>query len=77
MSETHTLLVLYDLRHSAAWERVTRHRSYWGKSHTCVHYLEENVVVLEFRPTTDQRWRPWEDVRMSWILDEDLEGKTA
>ena len=77
MSETHTLLVVYDIRDAAGWETANRHRNYWGKTHTRVHYLEENVVVLAFHPAPDERWRGWELVRLSWILGEDLEERAA
>jgi hypothetical protein len=71
------LVVVYDIRDVAGWETAIRHRNYWGKTHTRVHYLGENVVVLAFHPAPDCRWRPWELVRLSWILDEDLEGRAA
>ena len=62
------LLVVYDLRDPAARQAAHHHRNYWGKTHTCVHYLEENVVVLAFRPAPDCRWQAWEGVRRRWIL---------
>jgi hypothetical protein len=71
------VLVVYDLRDPLAWRAAHRHRNYWGKTHTRVYYLEENVVVLAFRPAPDERWRAWELVRLSWILNEDLEGRAA
>jgi hypothetical protein len=72
-----TLLVAYDIQDTAGWETANRHRNFWGKTHTRVHYLEENVVVLVFRPAPDQRWRPWESVRMGWILEELQESEAA
>jgi hypothetical protein len=77
MMVSDAVIVVYDLRDAAGWETANRHRNYWGKTHTRVHYLEENVVVLVFRPAPDQRWRPWELVRLSWILGEDLEDRAA
>jgi hypothetical protein len=71
------LLVVYDIGDAAGWETANRHRNYWGKTHTRVHYLSDDRVLLVFRPAPDERWRPWELVRLSWILDEDLEGRAA
>ena len=70
------LAVVYDLRRPVGWETANRHRNYWGKTHTRVYYLEENVVVLVFWPSPDERWRPWEDVRQAWI-ERDLHGGEA
>jgi len=70
------LIVVYDLRRPAGWETANRHRNYWGKTHTRVHFLEENVVALVFRPAPDQRWRPWESVRLAWI-ERELQGSEA
>jgi hypothetical protein len=71
------VIVIYDLRDPDQWRAAHRHRNYWGKTHTRVHYLEENVVVLAFHPAQDEGWRPWELVRLSWILGEDLEERAA
>jgi len=70
------LVVVYDIRDDDGWRTANRHRNYWGKTHTRVHYLAEDVVVLTFRPAPEQRWRPWERVRQSWILEE-LQGSEA
>jgi hypothetical protein len=70
------LLVVYDIGDAAGWETANRHRSLWGKTHTRIHYLEENVVVLVFRPARQERWRPWEGVRRAWIESE-LQGSEA
>jgi hypothetical protein len=67
------LIAIYDISGDDGWRTANRHRSYWGKTHTRVHYLEENVVVLAFRPAPDQRWRPWEAVRRAWI-ERELHG---
>jgi len=61
-------LAIYDIRDDDGWRTANRHRDYWGKTHTRVHYLEENVVVLAFRPAPDCRWQAWEGVRRRWIL---------
>lgn len=42
-------LVIYDLRDPEAWMRAHRERAAWGKSHTVVHVLDSDHVVLEFR----------------------------
>jgi hypothetical protein len=70
------LVVAYDLRDDG-WRTANRHRNYWGKTHTRVYYLEENVVVLAFRPAPDERWRPWERVRAGWILEQLQESEAA
>ena len=70
------LLVVYDIRDDDGWRTANRHRNYWGKTHTRVHYLEENVVVLAFRPAPDSRWQAWEQKRSEWILGE-LQGSEA
>jgi hypothetical protein len=62
------VIVVYDLSDPDAWEAAHRHRGFWGKTHTRVHYLEENVVVLAFHPAPDERWRVWERARLEWIL---------
>jgi hypothetical protein len=71
------LIVIYDIRDAAGWETANRRRNYWGKTHTHVHYLDYDHVALVFRPAPDESWRSWELVRLSWILDEDLEGRAA
>ena len=71
------VIAVYDIKDAAGWETANRHRNLWGKLYTRVYYLEEDVVVLAFCPAPDQRWRPWELVRLSWILDEDLEERAA
>lgn len=70
------LLVVYDIQDTAGWETANRHRNYWGKTHTRVYYLEENVVVLAFHPAPNQRWRSWESVRLECILEQ-LQGSKA
>jgi len=74
---TAQLLVVYDLRDPDAWQAAHRHRNYWGKTHTHVHYLEENVVVLTFRPAPDSRWQAWEQKRSEWILGELEQSEAA
>jgi hypothetical protein len=71
------MIVVYDLGDPDAWQAAHRHRNYWGKTHTRVHYLEENVVALVFRPAPDEGWRSWELVRLSWILNQDFEDRAA
>jgi hypothetical protein len=71
------LLVVYDIRDDDGWRTANRHRNYWGKAHTHVYYLEEDVVVLAFRPAPDERWRLWERVRQSLILGELEQSEAA
>ena len=64
------LLRVYDLRDPAAWRAAHRHRGFWGKLYTDIHYLDTDHVVLVFRPAPDERWRAWEQVRLEWILED-------
>jgi len=79
MSEWHDLpdlLVAYDIRDPGAWQAARRHRALWGKLYTDIHALDHEHIALVFR-SAGERWRAWELVRLSWILDEDLEGRAA
>jgi hypothetical protein len=71
------LLVAYDLRDPDAWQAAHRHRASWGRLYTDIVALDLDHVALVFRPAPEERWRPWELVRLSLILDEDLEGRAA
>ncbi len=64
------LVRIYDLRNPDAWRAARRHRGDWGKLYTDIHYLEDEHVVLVFRPAPDERWREWEAVRLEWILED-------
>ena len=65
------LLRVYDLRDPDAWRQAHRHRGFWRKLYTDIHVLDEDHVVLLFRPAPDERWRAWEKVRMGWILEDE------
>ncbi len=65
------LLWVYDLRDPDAWGQAHRHRGFWGKLYTDVHTLDLDHVALVFRPAPDERWRAWEAVRLSWILEDE------
>jgi hypothetical protein len=71
------VIVVYDLRDPDAWQAARRHRSTWGKLYTDIYDLDLDHIALVFRPAPDERWRPWELVRLSWILDEDLGDRAA
>jgi hypothetical protein len=71
------VIVVYYLRDPDQWQAAHRHRASWGKLYTDVHILGYDHVALVFRPALDEGWRSWELVRLSWILDEDLEGRAA
>jgi hypothetical protein len=71
------LLVVYDLRDRGQWQAAHRHRAFWGKLYTDIYDLGSDCIALVFRPAPDEGWRSWELVRLSWILDEDLEGRAA
>jgi hypothetical protein len=66
---TEPFAIVYDLRDPDATALAHRHRSYWGKLDTEIHPLDNDHVVLVFRPSPDPRWRPWEKVRRAWILE--------
>jgi hypothetical protein len=61
--------ILYDLRDPAAGARAHRHRNWWGKLYTDIHILDNDHVLLVFRPDPDARWLAWEEVRRGWILE--------
>jgi hypothetical protein len=65
--------VVYDLASPGALKASHRHRAFWGRRFTEIHELDNDRVALVFRPSPDARWRPWEQVRRRWILD-DLRG---
>ena len=71
------VIVVYDLRDPDARQAAHRHRSFWGKLYTDVHALDDHRVLLVFRPAPDQRWRPWESVRLGWILEQLQESEAA
>jgi hypothetical protein len=61
--------ILYDLRDPVAWKRAHRHRNWWGKLYTDIFVLDNDHVLLVFRPADEPRWRPWEEVRKDWIME--------
>jgi hypothetical protein len=69
-------IVVYDLRDPDQWQGAHRHRATWGKLYTCIYPLDYDHIALVFR-SAGERWRPWELVRLSWILGEDLEARAA
>jgi hypothetical protein len=60
---------VYDLSDPDAWEAAHRHLGYWGALYTDIHALDADHVALVFTPAPDERWRPWERVRLEWILE--------
>jgi len=62
--------VLYDLRDHNAWRDAHWHRALWGRSFVDYHVLDEDHVILVFRPSPDLRWRAWEAVRKGSTLGE-------
>jgi hypothetical protein len=69
--------IIYDLRDPGAWQAAHRHRCLWGKLYTDIYDLGSDCIALVFRPAPDEGWRSWELVRLSWILDEDLQRRAA
>jgi hypothetical protein len=79
VSESHDLpdlLVVYDLSDPDQWQAAHRHRAIWGRRFTDIHPLDYDHIALVFRPAPDCRWRPWESVRLGWILEQ-LQGSEA
>jgi hypothetical protein len=70
------VVIIYDLRDPDQWQAAGRHRGYWGKLYTDIYPLDYDHIALVFR-SAGERWRAWELVRLSWILDEDLEARAA
>jgi hypothetical protein len=70
------IIVVYDPRDPGTQQAAHRHRVAWGKLYTDIHALDYDHIALVFR-SAGERWRPWELVRLSWILDEDLEARAA
>jgi hypothetical protein len=69
-AEVLPLVRVYNLRNSEAREAARRHRAFWGRTHTQIVLLDEDHVLLVFRPAPDERWRPWEKIRLRWILED-------
>ncbi len=51
------LVRVYDLRDPDARRASHRHRGFWGKLYTDIHFLDAAHVALVFRPAPDERWR--------------------
>lgn len=62
------LTIVYDLRDAGAWREAHRHRRLWGHRFTSYYVLDQDHIVIVFRPG-GERWEPWERVRLGWILD--------
>ncbi len=43
-------LVLYDLRDPEAWDRAGRERRAWGRERAVSHAVDNDHIVIEFRP---------------------------
>ena len=71
------LLVVYDLRDVVAWQAAHHHRAAWGRLYTDIVALDYDHILLMFRPAPDCRWRPWESVRLGWILEQLQESEAA
>lgn len=44
------MIVVYDLRDPDTWERAHRERRAWGGEYSEIHALDNDHVVIEFRP---------------------------
>ena len=70
------LLVVYDLSDCGAWDAACRPRAAWGRLYTDAFNLDHYRIALLFR-SAGERWRPWERVRLGWILEELQESAAA
>jgi hypothetical protein len=70
LAPSEPFVVVYDLQDPDAWTRAHRHRNFWGKLYTDIATLDNDHVALTFNPAPGVRWRPWEEVRKTWILKE-------
>jgi hypothetical protein len=70
---TEPFSILYDLRDPDALDQSRKHRRFWGLLYTDIHYLDNDHVLLTFRPAPNRRWQPWEEERKGWIF-RDLEA---
>jgi hypothetical protein len=52
------IVVLYDLTDPGAWERAGRERRTWGRERTAIHGLDNDHVVIEFKPGGALEIRP-------------------
>jgi hypothetical protein len=75
LPDSSALVVVYDLSDDGR-RAAHRHRATWGKLYTDIYPLSYDHIALVFR-SAGERWRPWELVRLSWILGEDLEERAA
>ena len=59
------MLVLYDLRDPAQWTAAGEARRAWGREHTTIFTLDNDHVVIEFKPggaalaRSDERGGMW------------------
>ena len=45
-----SVLVVYDLADPDQWGAAGEAREAWGREHSVVHTLTNDVIVIEFRP---------------------------
>ena len=45
-----SVFVLFDLRDPDAWNRAHRERAAWGRHKTGIHTIDNDHIILEFRP---------------------------
>ena len=43
-------LVLYDLRDPEQWQQAGRDRTSWGRAYSAMHGLDNDHIIIEFRP---------------------------
>jgi hypothetical protein len=72
MSAEEPFAILYDLADQAAWDAARRHSAWWGRLYTDIHTVDNDHVMLLFRPAPK---RPggagkWEEIRKQRILED-------
>ena len=48
--DTGAVVKIYDLRDPEAWERAGRERAAWGRERSEIHRLDNDHVIIEFKP---------------------------
>jgi hypothetical protein len=69
-------VMVYDLRDAETWQQAHRHRRLWGRRFADYFVLDEDHILMVFH-SAGERWHPWEERRLRWIVGQGLEGKAA
>lgn len=47
--EESSILILFDLKDPEQWERSGRERRAWGREHSEIHTITNDIIIIEFR----------------------------